>query len=219
MEWHRNKNRNARIRELRGEGKSIRAIAKELNIGRAMVSYHCRGICPNLQSVPGKNLSRLAYRASARARAAERAAIAEEARAEWPSVRIDPVIMGFLGIYWGEGGKRGHSISVVNNDPGIIRAAIDALRAMSPASKIDVVVRCYPEHDMGQCGDFWKQVVQTSVRTFPKKWVGKTRRTHSKFGLCTIRFCDRRTRLRILTWLDCWRNDLVSTKWPNFVED
>ena len=62
--------------------------------------------------------------------------VIDEAKGEWNKIKTDPEIMGFLGLYWGEGSKRQKTISIVNNDPGIIKVALDVFHMLTPDCKI-----------------------------------------------------------------------------------
>lgn len=204
-EWIRHKQRNEQIRQLRVANHSIPYIARLLGISKATVSYHCRGISVTIKRYTTDS-GTLANAASWERRKQE---ISNQAEAEWCNVKQDPKMMGFLGIYWGEGTKRSSSIGIVNNDPGIISIAVDVFRALSPNAKLDAVVRCYPDHDKLACEKYWSDLLLLDVRVVDKKWAGSGTRHYSTWGLCSIRFSNWVVRAKILTWIRLWREEAI----------
>lgn len=137
-------------------------------------------------------------------------AVVQEAILEWPVVKNNPELMGFLGLYWGEGDKRSSYVGIVNTDPGIIVASFKMFRQLSPGCKIEVMIRCYPEHDASECKIFWQNLLGVQAKTKDKDWLGK-KRGGCKYGVCTIRYSDWKIKHKILAWLGLWRNDLTGS--------
>lgn len=215
MEWTKYKGRNKKIKSLRRKGKSMKDIAKMLNCGKSMVSYHCQGIRIS-NSQRRKLIERVSLNALNGSRHAKldwddkKAKVISAAKDEWPSVKNNPEMMGFLGLYWGEGTKRSGNISIVNNDEGIILASLKVFKKLDPEANITCVVKCYPDHDKEKCREFWYDLLKLDIKVRDKKLVGKTRRHYSKNGLCVLQFSNWQVYHKILTWINCWREELKS---------
>jgi len=218
--WLKNIDRNGQIKQLRAKGWSLADICKATGCSKSMASYHCRGIVqkPSKARVANrlKKIKQNGLKASAQSRAnwqAKTDAIIKIAEDSWPAVRQDPELMGFLGVYWGEGTKRASSgktptISVVNNDPALIKFCLRVFKRLHPQARIDVRVRTYPEHDKDQAIAYWEKMTGLPVKWRRKDWLGKLRRCYSTHGTCTIRFSHFETAWRILTWLRLWREEI-----------
>lgn len=63
---------------------------------------------------------------------AKRRAVETEAMIRWPGIRQDPLMMGFLGLYWGEGAKTHHQI--------LRAAAVDGGIGKAQQSDVDAKV-------------------------------------------------------------------------------
>lgn len=150
-----------------------------------------------------------ASKAFVQKRAAMRQAVEAQAVRTWPEMKENPELMGFLGLYWGEGDKRSQALSIVNNDPGVIKAALTIFSRLSPDARFDLNVRCYPDQDKIECKAYWEAALGKPVRVLDKKWVGNKKKALSQHGLCTLRYSDWEVKTRIMRWIRCWREDLV----------
>jgi hypothetical protein len=208
MEWAKNVYRNEEIRRLRKDGFSITHISKALNVCKSMVSYHCRSVRPE-KSISHYADTSSANKANAKTWIDRKKNVRTLAELEWKDLRTDPEFMGFLGLYWGEGDKKASYVGIVNNDPGVIVAAISMFRRLHPGANMQVLVRVYPDHDENEARRFWSAILGQKVTITEKQWVGKLHRAHSRRGICSVRFSHWETKIRIMTWLDMWRSELV----------
>lgn len=221
-EWNRNKESNKRIIELRKDGFSIKTIAKMVGRHQSIVSYHCDGVKISgdiLKTKKGKESAICRRNASMASKCVREQWIkrrddaTKEAESEWPKIRNDPRMMGFLGLYWGEGGKRGHEIGIANYDPGVILAFIAMMNHFDVAVRDKSIhVMCYPTHDISNSKKFWEKCLKRPISIHQKEWWGTKKKTYSQYGTCYVRVSNWKIKQKILTWLECWRNDLFGSK-------
>lgn len=211
-EWNRNKDRNAEIRRLRSIGLSIPEISKRLNCSKSTVSLHCKPI--KLKKQQKLNLAKRSASTSSYATECSRMSWVEkrtkainEAIKEWPNVKSDPKEMAFLAFYWGEGTRKGDSIGFVNTDPGAVKFAYDYL--LQHVQRIAVNVRYYPEQDPRECKAYWEKLLDCEATLRPKTWLGKKRKITSRYGICYLQGSNWAFKLKILTLIDCWRQELL----------
>lgn len=202
----KNSERTAEIKRLRGEGKSIREIEKLLGCPRSVVSYHCKGTpkLPQKHSPAGTKGNKKAWQNRVDQ-------VVAAAKSEWPQYRTDPDFMGFLGLYWGEGGKATKSIaSVTNNDPLIVSVACRWFQRLSDRAPFAQIVY-YDSHNVDECQAKW-DVSLPGVKLLLR--ANSDKRSKSKwcqrcpYGRCKLSVCDYRLYWRLMTWLDCWREEL-----------
>jgi len=218
MEWNKNKDRNEKIKSLLLQGNSITSIAKDLGCSKGTISYYSNkyGWWHNDETKEKrkKNISKSCKAASIANEekwGKKRFTVIEEAKKEWSEIKNDSKTSMFLGLYWGEGNKRSGNVGVVNNDPGVIKFCYDFIKE-NVDNTIDVMVRCYPEQDHQECKEFWEDLLKSKVKTKEKKWLGKKRRSWSKYGICTIRTSNWEFYLRIITWIGLWRAEITNTE-------
>lgn len=199
--------RSNRIKQLRSTGLSIPKIAKRLKCAKSIVSYHCKNVkLSDEQVVTLKNNSTTTSKyASAinklnwdRAKAKS----SNEADKEFKELSKNPDFMLFLGLYWGEGNKRGSTIGITNNDPGVILISLKWFKYFSPNSNFETIIKCYPEQDQNKCAKYWSDILKLPIKTMPKPWLGKHRKIYSKRGLCVLRFNNWKFRTKLLRWLE-----------------
>lgn len=217
-EWPKLRLRNKRIRDLLAAGESLCQVAKLVGCSKSTVSYY-REYSPGHSDETRQRISRAIIAAnkvgnhsSTKRWRRLRLEAAAEAATEWETAKNDPILVGFLGMYWGEGYKRGHSIGIVNTDPGIIVAAQSVFARLTTA-KVDAIVRHYPDQDPQRCKRFWESALSRGVTLMVKKSLGKYRKDACCNGICTLRFHDWRLRVKILTWINLWRRELIGGDW------
>ena len=214
VEWDKNKIRNEKIKQLLSEGNSISSIAKNLKCSKSTVYYYAEKYGWWHNNKVTKNISNSCKAATTANKTKwnnKRSQVVEEAIKQWPKIKKDPRLMGFLGLYWGEGGKRNGVIQVVNNDPGIIKFCFNFIKE-NVDNKIEVVIRCYPEQDETEIQEYWSRLLKTEVKTKEKKWLGKKRKCWSEYGICYARTSDWKFYLKIITWIGLWRAEITNTK-------
>lgn len=217
MEWTNNINRNKKIRSLRESGHTIGEIMAATGASKSIISYYFKKTQVKDTDRLNRRLkiarnkiragSRKAWMANQEAWSERRQNVAAEAKSEWSILKQDPKFMGFLGLYWGEGNKC-HSVGIVNNDPGVIMAALEFFRKLDAEAVFDICVRFNPDQDPGVSKKFWESALKIKVKTKPKDWVGKKNKSRSAYGICRVRYNSWVTAQKITTWIDCWRAEL-----------
>jgi hypothetical protein len=199
------------VKKLRLAGKTYGEISKELNIAKSTISYHCKRL--NVP-IPYDHTKR---REDARQKATSRQAemwrekkqkIASEARDRWTTLKQEPDFLGFLGLYWGEGLKRGMTVGIINSEFEIIKFCIDAFRKIGYDGRMDIFVRYHSDHDKNTCIEYWSDKLGENVRSIKKDWSGNQHRSFTSYGTCTARFNDWKTKTKIDEWLKCWKKDI-----------
>ncbi len=118
---------------LRREGHSIREIARTLGVSRGSVSTWVRDIeltdtqRKELDSrvAPGRRAGRATGTESNRARRIERLAVAESESIEhFKSLSLEELLLIGLGLYWGEGAKKGRTLLMTNSDPVVMKLMV-----------------------------------------------------------------------------------------------
>lgn len=219
MEWNKNKERNEQIRLLRKSGLSIGAIAKKLNCSKSTVTLHAKSVIldedqlkilkdndlnnrfskNNIGKITNINNSVWKYR---------RLLVINEAIKEWSNYKDNCQILLFLGLYWGEGTKSINcsQVSIVNNDPGVLKTAFDIIKVLSNKN-IEIKIRCYPDVDLEESKKYWESIFGYVTNIKYRKENGKRRKPTSKYGTCTISVSDWELRYKIITWLDLLRKE------------
>ncbi len=218
MEWKSNLERNALIRKMREDGHTIGEVREATGASKSVISYHFNQtvvldeerLASRLKHV---NRARARNLASASLKYKQnwderKAIIREDAVKQWDSLKFDPSFMGFLGLYWGEGNKSTTDVGIVNNDPGVIAAAISYFLKFDPEANLSIVIRCNPDQNQKESQEFWEKALNREVSVQPKDWIGKIVRSRSPHGICTVRYSSWETRCKILAWIDCWRAEL-----------
>lgn len=217
------------VRRLRQMGRSVREIAQLLSCSKATASKHCRGVELDAAAAGRLQERRLESHAALRQRtvgkwAERRADICREAEVAWPTVRQDATLMGFLGLYWGEGTKKAgraknSKIAIANTDPAIVAFAMRMFRELSPkATKAALLVLYYPDQCPTALAEFWYVVTGVKPKMKPKYNHSKQRKC--SHGVAYLSFCDWRLYHRIMTWLRLWKAEIpewVLASQPNLV--
>ena len=198
--------------KLRKEGKSLKEISEITGLSMHTVSKHARK-AENHLSLKSKFLGRpnnnnhiLGTNANKQQWDNAKSAIARQAQEEFIKISGNSDTMLFLGLYWGEGRKKG-SISIANNDPYLLKTCYNTLLTMTN-NKFALYLKLYPDHDKDTCNKFWSELLPNTTIHIgqihdkrKKKKPGK-----SKFGLATLSVNDWRLATKISTWLDMLRS-------------
>lgn len=123
--------------ELRKSGKSIKSIARELNISKSTASLWCRGIKLSPIQIEKLRLNMIAAGLKGRLLGAKlnhdkrlkRLKDAKNLAIEKVGNLTDRDIMiAFTALYWGEGSKKRREFAIVNSDPEMIKFSMKCIR-------------------------------------------------------------------------------------------
>ena len=219
-EWIKNKKRNEKIRKLREDGYSIKGIATKLGCCKSTVSYQCRGIEPKTRDRIEKAIK--ANRKNLRDTSTKRwdkliNEVKHEAKKEWKELRHDPNMVGFLGLYWGEGRKTNSSIGISNNNPDIIKICHSFFRTLEPNKQFRISIIYYPSHKKSEVEKFWKELLDDdNIKWAIKKNTDKRGNSHYNercpYGRCQLQFNNYKIFHRILTWIECWKEETMGRR-------
>jgi predicted transcriptional regulator len=136
-----------RARELRGEGRSIKAIARELHVAQSTASLWVRDVALTVEQ--RQRLDQLTDRQ--RAGLATHVRRAREARLEAQQLgrliaRVDdPLHWAGCMLYWAEGSKKRNSVVFTNSDDDMMRFFLRFLRECYavPDERVKLCVNCF----------------------------------------------------------------------------
>lgn len=196
-----------KIVTMRQAGYGIKEISRLLGIPKSTVSYNCDGVqikdTDRLASVY-KRQSTASKIGSDRAKANWVKRIDQaraEADQEWTKIKDDPESMGFLGLYWGEGGKTGE-VNITNGDHRLICVALAGFRRLGLTPK--VVIQKYPEQPKEECEIFWRQLTGLDVKIHNKHGIGNKKHARLKYGICRLRIGDYKIFHKLMRWIELW---------------
>lgn len=136
---------------LRKKGKSINSIAKQLGLSKGSVSVWVRDILLSTSQkdtlkAASKNAGQLAFKKAARAKHEkyQQLVLIAEKKGAQDTKRLSKreILMLGLGLYWGEGYKKGSAeLGFTNSDPEIIRFFVRWLRECFGIQKESLILR------------------------------------------------------------------------------
>ena len=171
-----------KAQDLRRSGLSINEIYKKLNVSKVSVSYWCRDIILSDEQI--EKISNKTKKARSRGLLLS----SENKRGErikrtiyWRSIGKDDVsklsrrdiFMTGLGLYWGEGCKKGNEETSFNNtDPNIIKLLIYWLKEFYGVGKEDLILRVSINNihkaRASDIIDYWSNLLKISKKQFTK---------------------------------------------------
>lgn len=209
-----NKNVVDMIHHLRlNDGLSIGKIQSKLGLGKATVSKYVRGLRPNNKNFIPRERRVLASSTYSALWEGRRAKVRQSAIEQWQVIKLDPILLGMIALYWGEGTKRkrGHTgqFIICNSDPGIIKATMTALEKLG-YNNFSLELRIYEGQDKLDCKNNWESMIYHPINYVRvQNHRNKNTKLYSKYGVCALKVCKSFVLYHtIIQWIDCWRNDL-----------
>ena len=122
-----------------------------------------------------------------------------------PFSRKELLIAGLL-LYWGEGNKASsHTISLNNNDPGVLKFALYWLLKglLIPKSKIKIYLHLYKDMDIEKEITYWSKMLDISKANFIKPYIKESSRSEIDqkgfgHGTCGVTVHDTKIKETIL---------------------
>ena len=201
------------IEQLRKDGHSVKEIATIVGCSNTTSSRYCKGIkVENLQRLEERYQKSRGNLAKGRVHwKTIKEDLSKLAAKQWPTVYKDPQMMLFLGLYLGEGYKHSTQVGVTNNDPIIIKLCYDVFRKLTD-KKIAIEIICYSSNNKKESKKFWENLLQEEVRIKENcdKRSQDLKKPHPKckYGRCVVRFNDLQAHCKIMTWIDCLKNEI-----------
>jgi hypothetical protein len=206
---------------LRGQGKSLRVVAKKLNVSLSTAQLWTKGVILSeeqklkisLTHARKLVLGRDQYNARRRVQKTEREKfIFFNAKKEMVERKSDSFFIMGLALYWAEGFKKDHSLGFVNSDPVMIAAFLKWLNVYGDCKDTNIRLRVQiheiykPHIEATQL--YWSNLLEVPVAQFqmPFFQVSKTKPNlidPTYRGLLRIRIIGARDLfVKILGWLE-----------------
>lgn len=180
---------HAQAISLRKKGVSVNTIARELHISKSTVSTWVRDVHlsveqKNILENTRKNAGQTAFRKAAKAKHVKHSALTllAEKKGAKDTSRLSKrdVFMIGLGLYWGEGYKKGSAeLGFTNSDPKIIRFFIRWVYESFGIEKDRLILRITVNQTHTarekEIMSFWEKVVGVSNLQFTKTSFAKTK--------------------------------------------
>jgi transcriptional regulator with XRE-family HTH domain len=190
--------------KLRSEGKSIRDIAKILNVSKGTVSIWCRNVKLTPEQIEHLNnrnpiYENSLYGAKARAEKAREVRRQHQNDGKKRAKDMDPLHMAGCMLYWAEGAKSKNTCKISNTDYYLLRMFIKFLTKEFGITKKDLTVRinCYTNNgkSLKEIEDYWLKQLglcrYNLIKSCENKVPISSKRLHRKnkhiFGTCDIR--------------------------------
>lgn len=202
---------------LRKQGKSFSEIASILQISKSTLSLWFRN--ETFSKNIGKRLSKISQTES-RSRLIKLNQFRREklldtyqterenARKEFLTLHKKPLFLIGIALYWGEGDKvfKNGQVRVSNVDPRVISIFYEFLYKICkiPKHKIYGHLLLYPDLSAKICLKFWSEHGRIPIEKFSKPVViqGRSKRSKTKYGVCTVQVGNKRLKAKILEWID-----------------
>ena len=209
--------------KLRRQGKSYRAITKELGIPKSTLSEWFSGIAWS-----GEIRDELARRAiyisrkrlrlvnKERAKMWERwrEAAREEARKDFPTLAKNPLFVAGVMLYWGEGdGKPRNPVRISNTDPRMIRLYMRFVTSVLhiPLETARVTLVLYPDLSEVDSKKVWTDATGIQPFQFYKTQFiqGRHPTKRLSYGICMVTCGNKQLKEKILVWIDLLHKKLL----------
>lgn len=208
-------------RRLRSLGLSCKAIANTLGIGKGTVSVWVRDVPLSgaqrtaLREACSANGRRAAARATDHARA-RRAVWETEAATALMSLRTNPTFVFGLGIYAGEGNKRGTVTAVTNSDASIICAMLAFFKVIGLGrDQLRLRVYYYGDLDPDAVLGHWASATGLTPRLYLAKRSIRSEHKVPKLRFGTAQLVVRKRSAefhhKIMWWLSVLYQDFAAT--------
>ncbi len=129
-----------------------------------------------------------------------------EARDEFKYLKLHPLFIAGVSIYWGEGDRVSKSsVRLGNTDPSMIRLFVKFLRDVCGihSKKIFASVLVYPDLNQDECRSFWVNKSGLPESSFNKCIVmkGRHKTWRIRYGVCTVGASSTYLKEKLRIWL------------------
>lgn len=99
-------------------------------------------------------------------------------------------------LYWGEGTKKGSTVSLHNSDPGLIALFVCFLREVCGVheNRLHVTLHVYPDHNVPALKKFWSKITKIPLSQFHKPYVHRNTKgsykKKSQYGTVAVVYAD-----------------------------
>ncbi len=139
-----------------------------------------------------------------------------EAEQEFLQHRKNPLFVGALMLYMGEGDKvlDNGAVRITNSDAAVLRIFLRFLVDICniPKTKVHAWILAYPDMSPETFMPYWEKAIGLPKESFFKTQIiqgrHKTKRLH--YGVGTVTIGHKRLKVKILCWIELLCNDLIS---------
>ena len=193
----------ARARQLRADGWTLRDIAAELGVSRSSVSVWVR-------DVPFVPTARGPYHGPRKPHPAHLRKLAEiehcrnEAEDEIGELSPRDLMMFALALYAGEGAKTDGQVRFANTDPSLVRLFLGWLRSGFDIDegRLRVALYLHADLDLHEAERFWSRATSIPLEQFTKPYravVDSTMRINRhRYGCATVKYSCSSTHRRVM---------------------
>lgn len=208
------KNKAYNLRKL---GKSYNFISKELNIPKSTLSYWFKYLTwsrdmknKNAKEVEKESTNRIILMNKARKEKSveKHEKMKKEALEEFEKYKNNPLFVGGLMLYLGEGDKSMNTgqLRMGNIDPYVLKIFIKFIEVFCAVKheKIRFWLLCYPDHDIEKCLNYWSESLKINRNQFYKTQViqGKHKQKRLLYGVGNITITDVFLKTKFLKWIE-----------------
>lgn len=131
-----------------------------------------------------------------------------EAKEQFKKFKNDPIFVGGVCLYWGEGEKTNSGrVSLINTDPEMLKVVVYFYRKYLDIanSSLRVGLFIYEDHLEEEIKGFWSKLLEIPVDQFIKTQYLKSRSRlttrRSKYGICSLYFSSTEQSVKIREWI------------------
>lgn len=195
-----------RARELRAAAWTLQEIATELGVAKSSVSRWVRDV--DFDPRPRRKARKRGPNKLERARIAEIEACRVAGIERFAQMSVDEFFCAGLGLYAGDGSKKGGSVSFANSNVEMVRFYCAWLRHFFDVdeSRLRIQLYLHADLDLDAANRHWSDATGIPLTQFHKPYravVDQTRR-HNRhvFGRCHVRYACTHTMRRILGMME-----------------
>ncbi len=202
--------------KLRGQGNSIKEIAKILNVSKASVSVWVRKVPVSydqrkklIQNTKSPEVVERRRSSRIKNEIAKRQIVIDEASKDFDSISIEDLkIIGII-FYWAEGGKTNRGlVRVANSDPNVIKIMMRFFREVCGVKeeKFRAHIHTHSHINISKCLEYWSEITSIPVHQFHKTYAKPSTASKGKkdtlpFGTLDVIICDTNLFLKIMGWI------------------
>lgn len=140
---------------LRQSGRSVKEIARELNLGVGTASKYCKNITLNKKA---KLILELKRFPSKRISTDQKIKAHAHAVSLVKTLNNRDIFLIFTALYWGEGTKK--ELNIINGDPSLILFFVTGLLNLDiPKDRIKISIRYYSNQNKSDLMSFWLKLL------------------------------------------------------------
>lgn len=210
--------------DLRQKGYSVKEISDKLSVAKSTVSTWVRNITLTSQQkllLKNKNHSPEIIERRRQTRLKNelnrRNLLIKESSKDIKKISKDMLKIIGIGIYWGEGAKTMKGMArVSNSDPAIIKMIMRFFREICevPENRFHAHIHIHSPEAIEDSERYWSDITGIPISQFYKTYAIKSKgskslRTTLKYGTIDVGVCDTKLLLRILGWIEGFKQQLT----------